>query len=78
MLVHGHADNVPSAVLCAGLVAIMLWAILLAFPTFMLLSKFGLLRVDQATELAGIDNIEHGGPAYPEFVNYGSSVQGRQ
>jgi hypothetical protein len=23
------------------------------------------VRVDQTTELAGIDNMEHGGPAYP-------------
>jgi len=26
------------------------------------------LRVDQATEIAGIDNIDHHGPAYPDFV----------
>lgn len=31
------------------------------------LRHFNLLRVDQMTELAGIDNIDHGGPAYPEF-----------
>lgn len=31
------------------------------------LRHFNLLRVDQLTELAGIDNIDHGGPAYPEF-----------
>lgn len=34
---------------------------------FGLLRHFNLLRVDQMTELAGIDNIDHGGPAYPEF-----------
>ncbi|EFJ47052.1 hypothetical protein VOLCADRAFT_92451 [Volvox carteri f. nagariensis] len=41
-----------------------LWSIL-AFST---LKRFQLLRVDQQTELAGIDNMEHGGPAYPEFL----------
>jgi Amt family ammonium transporter len=34
---------------------------------FKVLDRLGMLRVDQATELAGIDNFEHGGPAYPEF-----------
>ena len=34
---------------------------------FGLLRHLNLLRVDQMTELAGIDNIDHGGPAYPEF-----------
>lgn len=34
---------------------------------FYLLRRLGRLRVDQVTELAGLDNMEHGGPAYPEF-----------
>lgn len=38
-----------------------------AAAVFGLLRHFNLLRVDQMTELAGIDNIDHGGPAYPEF-----------
>jgi Amt family ammonium transporter len=32
------------------------------------LDRLGMLRVDQATELAGIVNMEQGGPAYPEFT----------
>ena len=32
------------------------------------LHRAGCLRVDQATEIAGIDNIDHRGPAYPDFV----------
>ena len=32
------------------------------------LHRAGRLRVDQATEIAGIDNIDHRGPAYPDFV----------
>jgi Amt family ammonium transporter len=34
---------------------------------FYTLRRFNLLRVEQLTELAGIDNIDHGGPAFPEF-----------
>lgn len=37
---------------------------------FGMLRHFNLLRVDQMTELAGIDNIDHGGPAYPEFIDH--------
>lgn len=44
---------------------------------FGLLRHFNLLRVDQMTELAGIDNIDHGGPAYPEFIDQGSAVRGQ-
>lgn len=45
----------------------MAFAALFAVLVFGLLRHFNLLRVDQMTELAGIDNIDHGGPAYPEF-----------
>ncbi|WIA19506.1 hypothetical protein OEZ85_004117 [Tetradesmus obliquus] len=38
-----------------------------AAALFFVLRRLNLLRVDQLTELAGIDNIDHGGPAYPEF-----------
>eukprot|EP00775_Hariotina_reticulata_P005136 gene5136-5376_t len=44
----------------AGLIALLL---------FGLLRRLKLLRVEQETELAGIDNIIHNGPAYPEFVS---------
>lgn len=39
-----------------------------AWIMFWVLARKGLLRVDQVTELAGIDNMDHGGPAYPEFA----------
>ena len=45
----------------------MSWTVFFSLIIFLPLKHFGRLRVDQATELAGIDNIEHGGPAYPEF-----------
>lgn len=38
-----------------------------ACVVFLALKRRGVLRVDHITELAGIDNMEHGGPAYPEF-----------
>lgn len=44
------------------------WTAVWAVAVFATLRRLNLLRVDQQTELAGIDNIEHGGPAYPEFV----------
>lgn len=51
----------------AGLAVSLVVAAVLAALLFGILRHFNLLRVDQMTELAGIDNIEHGGPAYPEF-----------
>jgi Amt family ammonium transporter len=39
-----------------------------SLAVFKILDRLNMLRVDQATELAGIDNMEHGGPAYPEFT----------
>jgi len=61
-----------------GMVLCVSWSTAFSLLVFLPLKYFVLLRVDQATELAGIDNIEHGGPAYPEFnlVNY--SVHGPQ
>lgn len=58
----------PAARLCAGLSCSMVWTAMWALLTFGILKKLQLLRVDQQTELAGIDNMEHGGPAYPEFL----------
>jgi hypothetical protein len=55
----------PHCKLAAGGTVICAWAVFWAFLVFYALSRLGRLRVDQATELAGIDNIEHGGPAYP-------------
>ncbi|KXZ50943.1 hypothetical protein GPECTOR_14g19 [Gonium pectorale] len=51
-----------------GLTVSIAWTALWAVLTFSVLKHYGLLRVDQQTELAGIDNMEHGGPAYPEFL----------
>ncbi|KAG2449195.1 hypothetical protein HYH02_005942 [Chlamydomonas schloesseri] len=51
-----------------GLSCSMVWTVIWALLTFGTLKKLQLLRVDQQTELAGIDNMEHGGPAYPEFL----------
>lgn len=44
------------------------WSVFFSVLVFLPLQLTGRLRVDQATELAGIDNMEHGGPAYPEFA----------
>ena len=38
-----------------------------AAATFGALRAGGRLRVDTAAEVAGIDHVDHGGPAYPDF-----------
>ncbi|PNW75546.1 hypothetical protein CHLRE_12g531000v5 [Chlamydomonas reinhardtii] len=50
-----------------GIAAITAWTAFFSVLVFYLLRRLGRLRVDQVTELAGLDNMEHGGPAYPEF-----------
>lgn len=50
-----------------GLLVIAAWTSFFAVLLFGALRHWRVLRVDQATELAGIDNMDHGGPAYPEF-----------
>ncbi len=47
-----------------GVAVIAAWTAFFSLLIFMPLRHFGFLRVDQATELAGIDNIEHGGNAF--------------
>lgn len=37
---------------------------LAALLVFGILKHFNLLRVEMSTELAGLDNMEHGGPAF--------------
>jgi Amt family ammonium transporter len=48
-------------------VAVAAWTGFFSLIAFWMLRRAGRLRVDQVTELAGLDNMEHGGPAYPEF-----------
>ncbi len=42
-----------------------------SLAVFLVLRRLNMLRVGHATELAGIDNIDHGGPAYPELTAAG-------
>uniref|UniRef100_A0A7S0RXY3 Ammonium transporter AmtB-like domain-containing protein n=1 Tax=Chlamydomonas leiostraca TaxID=1034604 RepID=A0A7S0RXY3_9CHLO len=72
----GHHSGIQLGLQILGLSVSIVWSALWAYPLFKILSRLNALRVDQVTELAGIDNIEHGGPAYPEFINYGASVTG--
>lgn len=58
LLSRVHAAGIALTIVFGGIAAVLM---------FTVLRHFGFLRVDQMTELAGIDNIEHGGPAYPEF-----------
>lgn len=45
-----------------GIVSIIAWSAFFSALLFWSLKRLGFLRVDQATELAGLDNMEHGGP----------------
>eukprot|EP00878_Enallax_costatus_P002895 GHUV01003089.1.p1 GENE.GHUV01003089.1~~GHUV01003089.1.p1 ORF type:complete len:545 (+),score=169.84 GHUV01003089.1:209-1636(+) len=49
-----------------GVAVVVVFAGGCAWIMFIILDRYHLLRVDQVTELAGIDNMDHGGPAYPE------------
>lgn len=67
-LVYGRNGGLQLGMQLLGLAVTFAWTAVWAVAVFATLRRLNLLRVDQQTELAGIDNIEHGGPAYPEFV----------
>lgn len=50
-----------------GAASTLLWTAVWALAFFWTLKRLGRLRVEQAVELAGLDAVDHGGPAYPEF-----------
>jgi Amt family ammonium transporter len=56
-----------------GIGACFLWVFPTAFVLFKLIEKTVGLRVSQEEELEGLDFIEHGGHAYPDFVGVSSS-----
>ena len=51
----------------AGVSAISALSFSLSALVFFGMRAAGVLRVDTATEIAGIDHVDHGGPAYPDF-----------
>ena len=51
----------------AGVAAISALSFSLSALVFFGMRAAGVLRVDTATEIAGIDHVDHGGPAYPDF-----------
>ncbi|GFR48426.1 hypothetical protein Agub_g10322, partial [Astrephomene gubernaculifera] len=67
-VVYGQNGGVQLGMQLLGLTVTLAWTGVWALAAFSLLKRLQLLRVDQVTELAGIDNMEHGGPAYPEFL----------
>lgn len=76
-LLYGMNGGLQLGQQALGALVVSAWSAAWAAGLFWLLARQGMLRVDQATELAGIDNIDHGGPAYPEFsgLGYGGSVR---
>lgn len=63
----GRAGGTQLGVQIGGALAIGGLSAALAAATFGALRAAGRLRVDTAAELAGIDHVDHGGPAYPDF-----------
>lgn len=63
----GRVGGTQLGVQVGGALAIGLLSFALAAATFGALRAVGRLRVDTAAELAGIDHVDHGGPAYPDF-----------
>ena len=67
------------AVQLLGIAACFLWVFPMAFLMFKLIDKTVGLRVSPEEEVEGLDLVEHGGFAYPDFVvsSYtGSGFQG--
>lgn len=50
-----------------GWISVACWTIFWVAVMFLFLKKRGLLRVEHDTEILGMDNLKHGGSAYPEF-----------
>jgi Amt family ammonium transporter len=55
-----------------GIAACFLWVFPAAFILFKLIDKTIGLRVSEEEELEGLDFVEHGGHAYPDFVEVSS------
>lgn len=51
-----------------GIVACFVWTFVLAFILFKILAATVGLRVSREEEIEGLDIVEHGGVAYPDFV----------
>nr|ASG81413.1 ammonium transporter [Botryococcus braunii] len=64
--IYTHSGN-QLAVQIIGTVVIAAFSACFSWITFWFLGRFDLLRVTAREEEAGIDNIDHGGPAYPDF-----------
>jgi Amt family ammonium transporter len=56
------------AVQLTGMAACFLWVFPLAFILFKLIDKTMGLRVSKEEEVEGLDSVEHGGNAYPDFT----------
>jgi Amt family ammonium transporter len=64
---RGRAGWSQLGVQVAGAAAIAALSASASAATFGALRAAGRLRVDTASEVAGIDHVDHGGPAYPDF-----------
>ncbi len=66
LLVGGGIDQFVAQAI--GVVAIITWTFLTSSAVFWTIKLTVGLRVSAADEIAGLDRIEHGAQAYPEFM----------
>ena len=66
----GGWDQLMAQLIGAG--ALVAWAFITGYLTFKLMDKVMGIRVSPREEIQGLDIIEHGTPAYPEFSTMGS------
>ena len=63
-----HGGYAQFMVQLAGVVLSILWAFVISFIIFKILDVVVGLRVSEEHEIAGLDEVEHGISAYPEFM----------
>lgn len=61
---YGHMGWIQLGLQLLAIMVVVVFAGGTAWIMFWVLNRRGLLRVDQTTELAGIDNMEHGGELF--------------
>ena len=79
-LAAGIFGGHPLGAQIIGSIAIPLWAFSTMFALFLILKKFGILRVSESMELAGLDLAEHGevedGSAFDWKAEYSMHIPG--
>jgi len=70
LFMGGGVDQLIAQLIGVG--ALILWAFVTGYITFKVLDKLIGIRVHPKEEMEGLDIVEHGTPAYPEFYTLNS------